>query len=144
MAVLVCLVPSFVIALVLFCMAKVIARARRTHRAWSGLTAEARCLRTYTTTSGGGGSAVSTTLHHVFEFTAHDGRPIRFKADGAPATILEGDLATVWYAPDDPEGATAEPPAPGGLVARTGCGLLFLGACFAVAVIVMVQIGSQV
>ncbi|MEV6615273.1 DUF3592 domain-containing protein [Streptomyces sp. NPDC051051] len=144
MAVLVYLVPSLVIALVLFGMAKVIAQARRTHRAWSGLTAEARCLRTYTTTSGGGGRAVSTTLHHVFEFTAHDGWTIRFKADGAPATILEGDLATVWYAPDDPEGATAEPPARGALVARTGCGLLFLGVFVAVAVAVMVQLGSHV
>ncbi|MCX4762408.1 DUF3592 domain-containing protein [Streptomyces sp. NBC_01275] len=145
MAVLIYVVPSLVIALVLFGMAWMIRAARRTHQAWNGLTAQARCLRTYTTTSGGGGdSSVTTTLHHVFEFATHDGRTVRFKEDDASSTVLEGDVVTVYYAPDRPEEATAEPPSVGKLVARTGCGLLFLSPFIAACIVAMVQLSSHV
>ncbi|MFF8730305.1 DUF3592 domain-containing protein [Streptomyces sp. NPDC015171] len=111
-------------------------RARRINRTWThGLTAEARCLRMYTTTSGGGGdTSVHTTLHHVYEFRARDGRTVRFEEEGGPATVLEGDFATVHYLPELPQQATAKPPAPGRLVAGTGCGLVFLGVAGAFCV----------
>ncbi|MGW0582061.1 DUF3592 domain-containing protein [Streptomyces sp. NPDC002920] len=143
MAVLVYGVPSLVITLVLFGMSRVIAAARRTHRAWNGLTAEARCLRAYTTTSRGDDGSVSTHLHHVLEFTTGDGWAVRVKSDDVPATVLEGDTVMVWYEPDHPEEATAEPPALGRLIGRTGCGLLFLSPLIGACVIVMVQLGSH-
>ncbi|MBL1080466.1 DUF3592 domain-containing protein [Streptomyces actinomycinicus] len=104
-------------------------RARRISVTWErGLQAEGRCLRMYTTTSGGGGdTSVSTTLHHVYEFTTREGRTVRFEEANGPSTVLEGDFVTVRYLPEAPERATALPPARGKLAAGTGCGLVFLG-----------------
>jgi hypothetical protein len=124
------IIPSVMIAGLLFAMYSVISRSRRVARAWnSGLTAEARCLRTYTTTSTGGGEhrTVTTTLHHVYEFTTREGRTVRFEESGGPGTTLEGDIVTVHYPADRPEQATAKPPAPGRLLAESGCLLAFLG-----------------
>ncbi|CAM5671229.1 hypothetical protein SALBM311S_06046 [Streptomyces alboniger] len=103
-------------------------RATRISSAWnSGLTAEARCLRTYTTTSGGGETSVHTTLHHVYEFVTREGRAVRFDESGGPGTTVEGDIVTVHYAADRPERATAKAPAPGKLAAGTGCLLAVFG-----------------
>ncbi|WUR86515.1 hypothetical protein OG967_29050 [Streptomyces phaeochromogenes] len=104
-------VPGLIMALTVFLAVRVIRRALELRRAWnSGLTAEARCLRTYTTTSGGSGdSSVRTTLHHVYEFTARDGRTIRFEEDG-PGTTLEGDIVVVHYAEGETVKATAQAP----------------------------------
>ena len=122
------LVPLLMIALAVFGAIKVIRRSREVNSAWSsGLTAEARCLRTYTTTSGGGDTMVSTTLHHVYEFTTREGRTVRFEERNGPGTTLEGDIVTVHYAADNPERATAHAPARGKLAAGTGCVLAFLG-----------------
>ncbi|MFD7875533.1 DUF3592 domain-containing protein [Streptomyces sp. NPDC059766] len=127
------IIPSIMIVGLLRAMYAVVKRSRRVSRAWgSGLVAEARCLRTYTTTSGGGGdSSVSTTLHHVYEFTTRDGRTVRFEEAGGPGTTLEGDIVTVHYAADRPEQGTAKPPAHGRLFAESGCLMLFL--CVALA-----------
>lgn len=115
MEVLFYIVPTLMIAVVSCAVVAVIRRSVRVSRAWnSGLTAEARCLRTYTTTSGGGDSSVRTTLHHVYEFTTRDGRGVRFEEPGGPGTTLEGDIVTVHYPADRPEQATARPPARGG------------------------------
>ncbi|WP_030241444.1 MULTISPECIES: DUF3592 domain-containing protein [unclassified Streptomyces] len=128
MEVLFYIVPTLMIAVVSFAAVLVIRRSARLGRAWnSGLTAEARCLRTYTTTSGGGDRSVRTTLHHVYEFTTRDGRGVRFEEGGGPGTTLEGDIVTVHYPADRPEHATARPPARGKLLAGTGCLLAFLG-----------------
>ena len=99
-------------AVALFTASGVIRRALELRRAWnSGLTAEARCLRTYTTTSGGSGdSSVRTTLHHVYEFTARDGRTIRFEEGGGPATTIEGDIVVVHYSEGERGKATAHRP----------------------------------
>ncbi|MEU5185189.1 hypothetical protein AB0G49_34685 [Streptomyces longwoodensis] len=71
----------------------------RLRRAWrSGLTAEARCLRTFTTTHGGDDSVVRTRRHHVYEFRTGDGRSVRFEEEGGPATVAEGDIVVVHYA----------------------------------------------
>jgi hypothetical protein len=121
--------PLLIIGIVAFGAFTVIRRARDVSRAWnSGLTAQARCLRAYTTTSGGGDSRVRTTLHHVYEFVTPEGRVVRFDETGGPGTRVEGDLVTVHYAWDRPERATAKAPARGKLVAGTGCLLVFFGA----------------
>ncbi|WP_333740988.1 DUF3592 domain-containing protein [Streptomyces sp. IBSBF 2806] len=131
-------VPSVMAAGLLFGMFRLLVRSRRIARAWnSGLTAEARCLRSYATASGGD-TMISTTLHHVFEFTTRDGRVVRFEEADGPGTILEGDVVTVRYAADRPEEATAKAPARGRLLAESGCLLGFLGVALAFCVFFMV------
>lgn len=133
------LVPSIMIAGLLFGVFGLVRRSRRVARAWDGgLTAQARCLRSYTTTSGGGDTMVSTTLHHVYEFTPREGRAVRFEEANGPGTTIEGDVVTVHYAAEHPEEATAKAPARGRLLAESGCLLLFLGVAIAFCVFFMV------
>ncbi|MFF1438337.1 DUF3592 domain-containing protein [Streptomyces sp. NPDC058295] len=133
------LVPSIMIVGLLFGVFGVVRRSRRVARAWGGgLTAQARCLRSYTTTSGGGDTMVGTTLHHVYEFTTREGRAVRFEEANGPGTTIEGDLVTVHYAAEHPEEATAKAPARGRLLAESGCLLLFLGVALAFCVFFMV------
>ncbi|OIJ86129.1 DUF3592 domain-containing protein [Streptomyces monashensis] len=133
-------VPALMIAMAVRALVRVIGRAREVRAAWNGgLTAEARCLRTYTTTSGGGETSVSTTLHHVYEFTTRGGRAVRFEESNGPGTVVEGDVVTVHYAAERPERATAQAPAPGRLVAESGCLLAFLGVFIAGCVAFMVS-----
>lgn len=122
-------VPAIMITLFGGAAFLLIRRARRISRTWRhGLTAEARCLRSYATTRGGGGDrSVHTTLHHVYEFTTREGRTVRFDEEDGPSTIVEGDFVTVRYLPECPERATARPPARGRLAAGTVFGLAFLG-----------------
>jgi hypothetical protein len=133
-------VPSFMIMVALGGAAFLIRRMLRMRRAWaSGLTAEARCLRSYTTTSGGSGdSSVHTTLHHVYEFVARDGRTIRFEEPHGPGTVIEGDYVTVFYSEGQQVIATAHRPSP----VRHGLalvgGLAFLGLIVAFSVAFMV------
>ncbi|MGI5375702.1 DUF3592 domain-containing protein [Streptomyces sp. CA-251387] len=133
------LVPALMIALAIFALTRIVGRAQDMRRAWnSGFTAEARCLRAYTTVSGGrGDTSVSTTLHHVYEFMARDGRVVRFDEANGPATTVEGDIVTVHYLPERPERATARPPAPGRLAAGTGCAVAFFGVLIAFCVVFM-------
>ncbi|MFG2571152.1 DUF3592 domain-containing protein [Streptomyces sp. NPDC048481] len=134
-------VPGVMAAGLLFGMSRVLAKSRRIARAWSsGLTAQARCLRAYTTLSGGGDTAIGTTLHHVFEFTTRDGRVVRFEEADGPGTILEGDVVTVRYAAVRPEEATAKAPARGRLFAESGCLLGFLAAALAFCVFFMIGV----
>ncbi|MBV7700294.1 DUF3592 domain-containing protein [Streptomyces sp. TRM70350] len=144
MEVLFTVVPLLMIAIALCGAVVVLRRSRQVSSAWSsGITAEARCVRSYTTTSGGGDSMVRTTLHHVYEFTTRDGRVIRFDEEGGPPTTVEGDIVTVHYLPDRPERATARVPAQGKLAASTGCALVFLTAFIAFAVFLMVVANSD-
>jgi len=131
--------PLLMIAIVALGATGVIRRSRQVGSAWSsGLTAEARCLRTYTTTSGGAGDTmVSTTLHHVYEFTTREGRTVRFEEGNGPGTTLEGDIVTVYYAADHPERATAHAPSRGRLAAGTGCALAFFGVIVVFCVVFM-------
>ncbi|QIY62827.1 DUF3592 domain-containing protein [Streptomyces sp. RPA4-2] len=114
-------VPALIMTGAVLMAVTVIRRSLDVRRAWnSGLTAEARCLRSYTTIGGGGGdTSVSTTLHHVYEFMTRDGRTIRFEEPNGPATVVEGDIVTVHYTADRPEKATAHAPRRGVLVAGT-------------------------
>ncbi|MEU6354220.1 hypothetical protein ABZ896_33655 [Streptomyces sp. NPDC047072] len=106
--------------------------------AWnSGLTAEARCLRMYTTTHGGGESRVRTVLHHVYEFTARDGRVVRFEEEGGPGTTFEGDIVTVHYSDGPHVVATAHPSSARHAVSAFGL-VAFLGVIVAFCVGFMV------
>ncbi|MCX5048428.1 MULTISPECIES: hypothetical protein [unclassified Streptomyces] len=139
------LVPCLIMALVLFGAYRVLRRSLQIRSAWnSGLTAEARCLRMFTTTHGGGhDTSVSTTLHHVFEFTARDGRLVRFEEENGPATILEGDFVTVYYAEGREVIATAKAPRRAGLAASTIAILTFLGVIVVFCVAFMVTFSQM-
>ncbi|GAA4082578.1 DUF3592 domain-containing protein [Streptomyces shaanxiensis] len=123
------LVPGLILAAALFGAYRVVRRSLQIRSAWnSGLTAEGRCLRMFTTTHGGSGdTSVRTTLHHVYEFTARDGRTVRFEEEDGPATIVEGDIVTVYYAEGRDVVATAKAPRRAKLAASTVAGLAFLG-----------------
>ncbi|WP_328467744.1 DUF3592 domain-containing protein [Streptomyces sp. NBC_00448] len=111
-------------------------RALELRAAWrSGLTAEGRCLRTYTTHS-----EDSTTHHHVYAFTTVDGREVRFEERNGPTTRVAGDHVTVHYTAARPEKATAA--APGGVKNAVGavavvafCGVV-IAFCAAFAITV--------
>ncbi|MEV7198155.1 DUF3592 domain-containing protein [Streptomyces sp. NPDC093510] len=134
-------VPGIIAAGVILMAAKVIQRSTQVSRAWSsGLTAEARCLRTYTTTSGG--DRISTTLHHVYEFTTREGRPVRFEEENGPATTVEGDIVTVHYAAGRPEAATAHAPRPFAMAAGTVGLLCFFGVMLAFCVFFVMTVNS--
>ncbi|WP_063762144.1 hypothetical protein [Streptomyces bicolor] len=133
-------VPGLILAVVLFGAYRVVRRSLQIRSAWnSGLTAEARCLRMFTTTHGGGNdTSVSTTLHHVYEFTTRDGRVVRFEEEDGPATTIEGDIVTVHYAEGPDVVATAKAPGRARLAASTVLPLAFLGVVAAVCVVFMV------
>ncbi|MFJ3665980.1 hypothetical protein ACIPSE_05965 [Streptomyces sp. NPDC090106] len=135
------LVPGLMLAVILFGAYRVLRRSLRLRRAWnSGLTAEGRCLRVYTTVHGGSGDTrVRTALHHVYEFTARDGRSVRFEEEDGPGTVVEGDFVTVHYAEGADVVATAKAPARAGLAASTIGLLVFLGVAAAFCVAFMVQ-----
>ncbi|MBT2490021.1 hypothetical protein J7E96_16145 [Streptomyces sp. ISL-96] len=105
-------VPALIAAVAVLMAAKTVVSLLRLREAWrSGLTAEARCLRTYTTTRSGGDSGSRTTLHHVYEFTVPGGAaPVRFEETNGPGTIVEGDIVPVHYPAGCPDRATAQPP----------------------------------
>ncbi|MEV5982201.1 DUF3592 domain-containing protein [Streptomyces sp. NPDC052114] len=124
---------------------RLVKRSGELDRAWrSGLTAQARCLRAYTTTRGGGGNShVTTTLHHVYEFTTLDGRYVRFEEEHGPATTVEGDLVTVHYEAARPEAATAQAPRPYALTAGTFGLLCFLGVMLVLCIYFMVSVNDM-
>lgn len=142
MGVLACIfytVPALIMAGATLMAVAVVHRSLAMGRAWnSGLTAEARCLRSYTTISGGGDTSVSTTLHHVYQFMTRDGRTIRVEESNGPATVVEGDIVTVHYAAERPQQATAHAPHRGLLAAGT---VSVLVIC---AVVVLICIGFMV
>lgn len=122
-------VPSLILAGVLFAAYRVVRRSLQVRGAWnSGLTAEGRCLRMFTTTHGGGNdTSVRTTIHHVYEFTARDGRVVRFEEEDGPTTTLEGDFVTVYYKEGQDVVATALAPRRAKQAASTMGTLAFLG-----------------
>ncbi|MGW0902628.1 DUF3592 domain-containing protein [Streptomyces sp. NPDC002853] len=132
--------PTLIGAVVIATGVAVINRHLRLREAWaSGLTAQARCLRTYTTTSRHGDRGrVSTSLHHVYEFTPPAGRPVRFEETNGPGTIIEGDIVTVYYAADRPEAATVRAPDPARSTAALIGALCFFGVMLAFCVFFMV------
>ncbi|MFF0018763.1 hypothetical protein [Streptomyces sp. NPDC005374] len=106
------LLPGLIMAGAVFAGYRVLRRWLQIRSAWnSGLTAEARCLRAYTTTHGGSGDTrVRTTLHHVYEFTTRDGQVVRFEEEDGPGTTVEGDIVTVHHTAGPGIVATAQAP----------------------------------
>ncbi|MEV5471136.1 DUF3592 domain-containing protein [Streptomyces sp. NPDC052207] len=132
-------VPGLIMIGALAQAVAVVRRSLRLRSNWnSGLTAEARCLRTYTTTSGGGETSVSTTLHHVYEFATREGRTVRFEETGGPRTTVEGDIVPVHYTAAHPERATAHAPGRGRVLAGAVGILVFLSLIVAFCVGIMV------
>ncbi|MFD8940099.1 DUF3592 domain-containing protein [Streptomyces sp. NPDC059578] len=113
-------------------------RARERSQAWSsGLVAEARCLRIYTSTHRSD-SGSRTVRHFVFEFTTAEGRTVRFEEEDLPGTIIEDDFVPVHYTADRPEKATAqEPSRTANILGTTGI-LVFCGVIVAFCVVFMV------
>ncbi|MBC9717061.1 hypothetical protein H9Y04_31470 [Streptomyces sp. TRM66268-LWL] len=137
-------VPTVMAAFAILFAVSSLRRARELSAAWrSGLTAEARCLRAYTTTSGSRGGSTSTTQHHVYEFLTRDGRAIRFEEDNGPGMRVAGDIVTVHYTAERPERATAHRPQRGLNAAAGGGVLVFCGAMVAFCVFVMVTYSSM-
>jgi hypothetical protein len=131
--------PGIFVVLGVLGMVRTLRRSRQISRTWRhGRTAEARCLRTYTTASGGGETRVRTTLHRVLEFTTAEGRSVRIDDTAGPSTVIEGDFVTVYYLPESPEKATAQPPARGRLAASTGCAVVFFAVFIGFALAFMV------
>lgn len=109
------------------------------------LTAKGRCLKVFTKTSGGhGNTSVHTTVHHVYDFTARDGRVVRFEEQGGPATRLEGDVVTVYYSEGRKVFATAKEPGHLANVAGLVAFLLFIAVVigFCVGVMGYVPVGN--
>ncbi|MER7185233.1 DUF3592 domain-containing protein [Streptomyces hyaluromycini] len=131
--------PGIFVVVGVLGLVRTLRRSSEISRAWRhGRTAEARCLRSYTTTSGGGGdTAVTTTLHHVFEFTTAEGRTVRIDERNGRSTVVEGDFVTVYYLPENPEGGTAQPPAQGKLAVGTGCTVAFFAVFIGFALVFM-------
>ncbi|MFE1950156.1 DUF3592 domain-containing protein [Streptomyces sp. NPDC059524] len=122
-------VPAFIAFVALFAAATEVRGTFRIGAAWrGGRTAEARCLRAYTTVDPhmDGDTRTTTTQHHVYEFTTRDGRTLRIEEEGGPATTVEGDVVIVHYRDSHPEQATAHPPRPVRLAAQTLGVLLFM------------------
>jgi hypothetical protein len=136
------LIPLTIMAVLAFLAYRVLSRWLQIRRAWnSGLTAEGRCLKTFTTVSESTGehSRVRTTIHHVYEFTTHDGRAVRFEEEDGPMTTVEGDFVTVHYADGPTVVATAHEPSQWFKQGAASLGILaFLGVAFAFCVGFMV------
>lgn len=129
-------VPSLIAAVALCAAYGVVRRTVEMRLAWrSGLTAEARCLRAYTSANrDSDGRTTGSTWHHVYEYTAADGRTVRFEEQNGPATILEGDFVQVHYTAARPQRATAFRPDSGKSEAKALFTLAFLGAVVAFCV----------
>jgi hypothetical protein len=130
------LAPGMIAFLALCTAYGVVRRTVERRLAWrSGLTAEARCLRAYTTAhSDSEGRSNGSTWHHVYEYAAADGRSIRFEERNGPATTLEGDFVTVHYTAGRPQRATAFAPDSGTSEAKALLILAFLGVVVAFCV----------
>lgn len=128
------LIPTAMMALVAFFAYRVLRRWLRIRAAWnSGLTAEGRCLKAFTTVSKSVGehSGVHTTIHHVYEFMTQDGRAVRFEEENGPMTTVEGDSVTVYYTDGPDVVATAHAPGQRVRQAAASLGILaFLGVAF--------------
>jgi hypothetical protein len=104
-------------------------RTRQRRSAWeSGLTAQARVVRAWATAQVVDNVARRVQWHE-YDFTTHDGRAVRFKEAGGPGERGTGDVVRVYYAPHEPDKATATEPEPGRAMAGTAVWLVLLAAC---------------
>lgn len=139
------LVPGLIIAGCVSGAVQVIRHTLRTDRAWThGLTAEGRCLNTYTKTNGSRDTAARRTLHHVYEFTTREGERVRFDEIGGDSTVVPGDHVVVRYPAERPQWATALPPARGRLILGSAVLVAFMGAVTVGCVLFAVSAHSAV
>ncbi|MCX4859977.1 hypothetical protein [Streptomyces canus] len=137
------IIPAQIMAVALLAAYVVVRRWLRMRSAWrSGLTAEGRCLRVFATAHGGGDTRVRTSLRHVYEFRARDGRVVRFEEEGGPGTILEGDIVTVHYA-DGPDVVATARPGRGGHGCAACSVLALVGVVMLVCVVFMVTLAAM-
>ncbi|WP_405525380.1 hypothetical protein OG426_21190 [Streptomyces canus] len=137
------IIPAQIMAVALLAAYVVVRRWLRMRSAWrSGLTAEGRCLRVFATAHGGGDARVRTSLRHVYEFRARDGRVVRFEEEGGPGTILEGDIVTVHYA-DGPDVVATARPGRGGHGCAACSVLALVGVVMLVCVVFMVTLAAM-
>ncbi|KPI16423.1 hypothetical protein OK074_8438 [Actinobacteria bacterium OK074] len=136
------IIPALIMCAALFMAYRVIRRWLQVRGAWnSGLTAQGRCLKTYTTThSSSGNSHVHSTLHHVYQFVTRDGRSVRFEEAGGRPTIVEGDTVTIYYTAGHEVAATAHEPSPVKQGAATLGILTFLGVMVGFCVFFMLSV----
>ncbi len=103
-------------------------RSRQRRAAWeSGVTAQARVVRVWTTTRTVN-NVPQRVQWHEYDYTTGDGLAVRFKESGGPRDRAVGDEVLVHYAPEEPQNATASEPQPGKDMAGTVFGLIMLGA----------------
>ncbi|WP_405585883.1 DUF3592 domain-containing protein [Streptomyces sp. NBC_01190] len=130
------IVPALIALGALGMAYKVVRRAGELRAAWrSGLTAEGRCLRAYTTHG-----ESSTTQHHLYGFTTAEGREVRFEERNGSATVVAGDYVTVHYTAARPEKATATAPRPVLNVIATLGVLTLLGAVVAFSAVFVASV----
>jgi len=133
------LVPGLIATLAVFTAYRTVRRAVEVRLAWrGGLTAEARCLRAYTTENrDSDGGHTGSTWHHVYEYAAADGRTVRFEEHHGSATRLEGDFVTVHYTAAHPQRATALAPGSVSHEAKALAVVAFLGVIVAFSIFFM-------
>ncbi|MFJ9814436.1 DUF3592 domain-containing protein [Streptomyces sp. NPDC101151] len=103
-------------------------RTRQRRSAWeSGLTAQARVVRAWATTQMVNNVARRVQWHE-YDYYTQDGRLVRFRESGGPRDRAEGELTLVYYAPHEPDKATASEPQPGKDAAGTAVWLTILAA----------------
>ncbi|MGW0944286.1 DUF3592 domain-containing protein [Streptomyces sp. NPDC002623] len=129
---------ALMIALYLVAAVALVRRVRQRRAAWrSGLTAPGRVVRAWETTEMI--STVATrTRWYAYEFTARDGRTVRFEESGGPRERAVGDEILVHYAAREPERATASAPQPGRDIAGTAIALASLAVVTGVIVLLAV------
>ncbi|WP_018544911.1 hypothetical protein [Streptomyces sp. LaPpAH-108] len=101
-------------------------RARQRRAAWaSGLTAQARVVRAWTTARVVD-NVPQRVQWHEYDFTTGDGRAVRFKESGGPRDRAKDDMVVIHYAAHEPDKATAGTPRPGAELTGTVVWLLLL------------------
>lgn len=112
-------------------------RRRQMTAAWeSGVTARARVTRAWAVTRMVN-DVPRRIPHHEYDFTTADGRAVRFEEAGGVVERAVGDEVLVYYAPGDPDRATAAAPDEGSVRYRV---LLVL---IAAGVVIMTKVMIQ-
>ncbi|MEU5537107.1 DUF3592 domain-containing protein [Streptomyces sp. NPDC020362] len=116
------------LAIIVLTAVGLVRRTQQRRAAWaSGLTAQARVVRAWTTTHMVNNVARRVQWHE-YDYTTQDGRTVRFKESGGPRERATGDTTLVHYALHEPDKATASATEPGKDTAGTVVWLVVLGA----------------
>ncbi|MFI6344894.1 DUF3592 domain-containing protein [Streptomyces sp. NPDC050560] len=134
------LLPILFMCLAVSMLVRRVVKLSRQLRIWRhGAHAEGRCVRTWVSIRSGRNGG-SSTMHHVYEFRTLAGDVMRFEETEGPATVVEGDFATVTYLPERPERATAKPHREGREYAHAAAEILFLIVFFTFALFFLLSV----